>query len=63
MADKQNVANPGSTLGEAVGALVEQELNRLLRPIAEDNGCVFVSAGRPNPKTDRETFAIETTRA
>ncbi len=41
-----NVANPGSTLGEAVGALIEREVNRLLRPIAEDNEFVFVSTGR-----------------
>ncbi len=49
------VANPGSTLGEAIGALIEREVNRILRPIAEDNGCVFVSAGRINPKSGRPT--------
>ncbi len=49
------VANPGSTLGEAVGALVEREVNRLIRPIAEDNGCVYVSAGRQNPRTGKAT--------
>jgi hypothetical protein len=49
------VANPGSTLGEAIGALIEQEVNRLLRPIAEENGCVYVSAGRINPQTGKAT--------
>lgn len=51
----KQVANPGSTIGEAIGALIEQEVNRLLRPIAEENGCVYVSAGRINPKTGRAT--------
>ncbi len=49
------VANPGSTLGEAIGALIEREVNRLIRPIAEENGCVYVTAGRPNPRTGRPT--------
>jgi hypothetical protein len=49
------VANPGSTLGEAIGALIEREVNRILRPIAEENDCVYVTAGRPNPRTGRPT--------
>ena len=52
---KSKVVNPGSTLGEAIGALIEREVNRILRPIAEENGCVFVSAGRINPKSGRPT--------
>ena len=55
MPDLPIVANPGSTLGEAVGALVEKEVNRLMRPIAEENGCVYVTAGRPDPRTGRAT--------
>lgn len=50
------VANPGSTLGEAIGALLEREINRLLHPIAQENGCVYVTAGLPNPKTGRTTL-------
>lgn len=53
--DISKVANPGSTLGEAIGALVEREVHRLLQPIAQDNGCVYVTAGRPNPRTGRST--------
>jgi hypothetical protein len=49
------VANPGSTLGEALGALIEREVNLLVRPVAEDNGCVYVTAGRPNPRTGQPT--------
>lgn len=55
MPEQPNVANPGSTLGEAVGALVEKEVNRLIRPIAEDYGCVYVTAGKPDPRTGRAT--------
>ena len=55
MPEPSVVANPGSTLGEAVGALVEKEVNRLMRPIAEENGCVYVTAGRPDPRTGRAT--------
>lgn len=51
----ETVSNPGSTLGEAIGALIEREVNRILRPIAEENGCVYVSAGRIDPKTGRPT--------
>lgn len=54
MAEFDPVANPGSTLGEAVGALVEQHLKRLLRPIAEENGCVFITAGAADPKTGKQ---------
>ena len=53
--DQKIVANPGSTLGEAVGALVEREVNRLLRPMAEGHDCVYLSAGKPNPRTGRVT--------
>ncbi|HEX8565948.1 MAG TPA: hypothetical protein VF648_09790, partial [Pyrinomonadaceae bacterium] len=50
---EKKVANPGSKLGEAIGALIEREVNRVLRPIAEENDCVYVDAGRPNPKTGK----------
>lgn len=53
--EQTQVANPGSTLGEAIGALVEKEVNRLIRPIAEENGCVYVTAGQPNPRTGKAT--------
>lgn len=49
------IANPGSTLGEALGAVIENEVNRLARPIAEENGCVYVTAGRPNARTGQLT--------
>lgn len=51
----KKIANPGSTLGEAIGALIEREVNRLLRPMAEEKDCVYLSVGKPNPKTGRAT--------
>ncbi len=50
-----NVANPGSTIGEAIGALIEREVNRLILPIAEENNCVYVKLGQPNPRTGKPT--------
>jgi hypothetical protein len=52
----EQVANPGSTLGEAIGALIEREVNRILKPIAEENGYSYITAGRPNPRTGRSTL-------
>lgn len=38
-----DIANPGSALGEAIGALLEEEIHRILRPLAEASNCVYVS--------------------
>lgn len=54
----ENIANPGSKLGEAVGALIEREVNRILRPIAEENECIYVDAGKVNPKTGKSKQLI-----
>lgn len=51
----ERVANPGSTLGEALGALIEREVNRVLDPIATENGCAYIHVGRPNPRTGQPT--------
>ncbi len=55
MSDTSQVANPGSILVEAVGALVEKEVNRLMRPIAEEYGCVYATAGKPDFRAGRTT--------
>lgn len=39
------IANAGSTLGESIGAAIEREVNRILKPIAEENGCIYRDAG------------------
>ena len=49
------VANPGTTIGEAIGALIETEVNRLLAPIAQENNCIYVTAGPVNFRTNRPT--------
>jgi hypothetical protein len=53
--DEQIVANPGSTLGEAVGAVLEKGVNQLLQPVAEEHGCVYVSVGPTNLRTGHPT--------
>lgn len=40
-----DIANPGSALGEAIGALLEEEIHRILKPLAEASNCVYVSTG------------------
>lgn len=49
------ITNPGSALGEAIGALIERQVNRVLKPIAEENGCVYITTGKINVKTQRPT--------
>jgi hypothetical protein len=44
--DNQNilsndVANPGSALGEAIGALLESEIHRILKPLAEERASSY----------------------
>lgn len=47
------IANPGSALGEAIGALMESALHQLLRPIAESMGCIYISTGPVDPRTGK----------
>jgi hypothetical protein len=46
-------ANPGSALGEAIGAQMESALNRLMQEIADSAGYHFVCTGPNNPVTGR----------
>ena len=41
----RRIANPGSALGEAVGVLIENALNTILKPIAESNNCIYITVG------------------
>lgn len=54
------VANPGSALGEAIGALIEREVHRILRPITEENNCSYITIGQPNPRTGADTKLLLT---
>jgi len=53
--EEKNIANSGSALGEAIGAAVEKEVNRILDPIARDNNCTYITAGPPHPRTAKPT--------
>lgn len=48
-----NVQNPGSALGEAIGANMESALNEYLIEFVKDYACHLVSTGPLNPKTGR----------
>jgi hypothetical protein len=50
-----NVQNPGSALGEAIGAHMEIALNKYLTKIVNKYGCHLVSKGLGNPKTNKAT--------
>jgi hypothetical protein len=58
--DIPTVANPGSALGEAIGALLEDEIHRILKPLAEACGCIYVTTGPDNPRTSKPTKLILT---
>lgn len=52
---KKEVSNPGSALGEAIGVLIENALNKILEPIARKNDCVYVTTGPKNSRTLKDT--------
>jgi len=54
------VTNPGSALGEAIGALLEAEIHRILKPLAEEKGYIYINTGPVNPRTGRPTRLILT---
>lgn len=53
-----NVANPGSALGEAIGALLEDEIHRILKPLAKASGSVYITTGPNDPRTGKPTKLI-----
>lgn len=55
---KKDVANPGSALGEAIGVIMENALNRNLKPLIEALGHIYISAGPKNPKNGKDTKLI-----
>ncbi len=54
MTENENIQNPGSALGEAIGALMEISLNKYLSEIIETYNCRLISKGQ-NLKTKKET--------
>lgn len=51
----KNVQNPGSALGEAIGAHMELALNKYLSELVSEYSCHLVTKGQPNPKTKKNT--------
>ena len=45
-----NITNFGSAIGEAIGAMLETEIHRVLRPLAEQFNCTYVKTGPLNKK-------------
>lgn len=50
-----NVQNPGSAIGEAIGAQMEIALNTYLKELVSKYDCRLISKGQINPKTKKET--------
>ncbi len=51
----ENVQNPGSALGEAIGAQMEIALNTYLTEIVSKYSCRLIFKGQKNPKTKKAT--------
>ena len=58
MAEEKAVSNPGSALGEAIGALLEREIHRVLKPLVEEKGCIYITTGPTRPKTSKSAKLI-----
>lgn len=55
MADNETIQNPGSALGESIGAFLETVLNKYLTELVQQYSCRLISKGQVNIKTRRET--------
>lgn len=51
----ENVQNPGSALGEAIGAHMELALNNYISELVSENSCHLVTKGPLNSKTKKDT--------
>ncbi len=56
----EQAANPGDALDKALGTLLEGEVHRILKPLAEEKGCIYITAGPANRKTGRRAKLILT---
>lgn len=54
MKDFKAVANPGSALGEAIGASMERSLEQVLTQISDDHGCHYVTSGVRKTRAGRK---------
>ena len=51
----KNIQNPGSALGEAIGAQMEMALNNYLTKVVSKYSCRLISKGQKNPTTKKAT--------
>jgi len=51
----ENVQNPGSALGEAIGTQMEKALNHYLNDWVDNFACRLITKGKINQKTQKET--------
>jgi hypothetical protein len=58
MAEEKAISNPGSALGEAIGALLEREIHRVLKPLAEEKGYIYITTGPTRPNTGKAAKLI-----
>jgi hypothetical protein len=49
-----NVANPGSAIGEAIGASMEKALKNLLNDVADQYGCHYLTSGVRKTKAGKK---------
>jgi hypothetical protein len=54
----ENIQNPGSALGESIGAHLEIALNNYLTEVVNQYSCRLVSKGNENQKTQKATKLI-----
>lgn len=53
--ENESIQNPGSALGEAIGAQMETALNSYLGELVDKYKCRLISKGKVNVKTNKET--------
>lgn len=54
MSDYRLVANPGSAIGEAIGASMEKALSNLITELADEYGCYYLKSGVQKTKSGRK---------
>lgn len=61
MADSGKIiSNPGSALGEAIGAMLEGRIHEILEPLAKSRGYVYIQTGAADSQTGRAAKLILT---
>ncbi|ACK70266.1 hypothetical protein PCC7424_1834 [Gloeothece citriformis PCC 7424] len=59
--NQRNITNYGSAIGEAIGTILESEIHRVLRPLAENFNCTYVKSGPQNKKGSNTKLILKDT--